>query len=176
MDDANASFSTGGGTGTRANTTTQSSGGGSGGGKNSKGGHNNDNMATEGKTFHVEGFEGMEFMGNMDEYASGGGTGVGVTNVTNSSSSSSGAGSGSGSGSGGGGSGSGLGIGSVASVPMRFKERMTNKHMGPSYIDPLPSHFPGNGLIVMRFCYYDCDYDAVIIMINIILRLSCDYE
>ena len=29
-------------------------------------------MATEGKTFHVEGFEGMEFMGNMDEYASGG--------------------------------------------------------------------------------------------------------
>ena len=38
--------------------------------------------------------------------------------------------------------------GGLAQAPMRFKERMTNKHMGPSYIDPLPSHFPGMCLVI----------------------------
>ena len=101
LDDANASFSSGGGTG--ANTTSGGSvigsmngSGGSGGGKNTKGGkhsHGDDhtsggNHISTGKTFHVEGFEGMEFTGNMDVVADG--TVGNVTNVASSSSSSSG--------------------------------------------------------------------------------------
>ena len=100
MDDANASFSTGGGTGTTSNNSSNSSGGGSngsgGGGKNFKGGNNNNSRGDNnngggsnsqtGKTFHVEGFEGMEFTGNMDVVADG--SGVNVTNVASSSSSS----------------------------------------------------------------------------------------
>ena len=93
MDDANASFSTGGGTGGGSTSNNSSSGG----GKNSKGGNNNNtrgdnnngggsNNPQTGKTFHVEGFEGMEFTGNMDVVADG--SDVNVTNVASSSSSS----------------------------------------------------------------------------------------
>ena len=141
LDDANATFSSGGGTG----ASTAGGGASGAGGKNTKGGKNstgskhsigdnntsggNNNIAggnnlSSGKTFHVEGFEGMEFVGNMDVVADG--TFATVTNITSSSSSS-----------------SSIESDGLAQVPMRFKERMTNKHMGPSYIDPLPSHFSG---------------------------------
>lgn len=138
LDDANASFSSGGGTGASTSSGGGGMGGNGGGGKNNQGGKNsrgdlnsnggnNNSSSAVGKTFHVEGFEGMEFTGNMDVVADGNTVGN-VTNIAASSSSSS--------------DGTGSGD-SPTQAPMRFKERMTNKHMGPSYIDPLPSHFPG---------------------------------